>query len=212
MTEIACNGVDDDCNPATPDFPPPVLALPANGATDVSTTPTLSWNAVPVNCAATSYGLQIAKDSSFSSSSIVVNQSGITSTSYPVPSGKLSNSTTYYWRVNAKKADGTILWSEVWSFTTIKKTYVLTVTKAGTGSGNVTASPGTLTWNGNVGTATYDAGTKVTLTATANAGSTFIGWSASCSGTGNCSVVISGSKCTVNMCGPCKARATFKKN
>jgi hypothetical protein len=90
-------------------------------------------------------------------------------------------------------------------------THLLTVTKAGTGSGNVTASPGTLTWNGNVGTATYNAGTKVTLTATPNAGSTFTGWSASCSGTGSCSTVIIGSKVTVNMCGPCKATATFRK-
>ena len=93
------------------------------------------------------------------------------------------------------------------------KTYVLTVTKTGTGSGNVTASPGTLVWNGNVGTATYNAGTKVTLTAaaTANTGSTFTGWSAYCSGSGNCSVVISGATCTVNMCGPCNATATFTK-
>jgi Leucine-rich repeat (LRR) protein len=90
-------------------------------------------------------------------------------------------------------------------------TYVLTVTKAGTGSGNVTASIGTLVWNGNVGTATYPAGTKVTLTATANEGSTFTGWSASCSGTGSCSTVIIGSKVTMNMCGPCKATATFRK-
>jgi hypothetical protein len=90
-------------------------------------------------------------------------------------------------------------------------TYLLTVTKAGTGSGNVTASIGTLVWNGNVGTATYNAGTKVTLTATANTGSTFTGWSASCSGTGSCSTVIIGSKVTMNMCGPCNATATFRK-
>jgi hypothetical protein len=90
-------------------------------------------------------------------------------------------------------------------------TYLLTVTKAGTGSGTVTASPGTLTWVGNVGTATYNAGTKVTLTATANEGSTFTGWSASCSGTGSCSTVIIGSKVTMNMCGPCNATATFRK-
>jgi hypothetical protein len=97
------------------------------------------------------------------------------------------------------------------TFNITAKTYLLTVTKAGTGSGNVTASTGTLVWNGNVGTATYNAGTKVTLTATPNQGSTFIGWSASCSGTGNCSVIISGANCTVNICGPCKATATFKK-
>jgi uncharacterized delta-60 repeat protein len=89
------------------------------------------------------------------------------------------------------------------------QTHLLTVTKTGTGSGNVIASPGTLTWNGNVGTATYDHNTTVTLTATPDTGSTFIGWSASCSGTGSCSVIISGSTCTLKMCGPCNATATF---
>jgi hypothetical protein len=89
------------------------------------------------------------------------------------------------------------------------QTHLLTVTKTGTGSGNVIASPGTLTWNGNVGTATYDHNTTVTLTATPDSGSTFTGWSASCSGTGSCSVIISGSTCTLKMCGPCNATATF---
>ncbi len=225
MKEIPCNGVDDDCNPATPDVPAPTLASPANGATNVSTTPTLSWNAVratsyesqgakdssspliAVSCA-TNYGLQVAKNSSFSTSSIVVNQSGITSTSYTLAS-PLSNNTTYYWRVNGKNAGETSPWSEIRSFTTAKQTYLLTVTKSGTGSGNVTVSPGTLTWNGNVGTASYDPNTTVTLTATPNAGSTFTGWSAFCSGSGNCSVMINGSKCTLKMCGPCNTTVTF---
>jgi hypothetical protein len=95
------------------------------------------------------------------------------------------------------------------SFAADTQTYLLTVTKAGTGSGNVTASPGTLVWDGNIGTASYPQGTRVTLTATPNTGSSFTGWSAYCSGSGNCSVVISGSTCTVNMCGPCRATATF---
>jgi hypothetical protein len=112
-TEIPCNGVDDDCSPATPDVAAPLLASPANGATNVSTTPTLSWNAV--SCA-TTYGLQVAKDSSFSAAAIVVNQSGITSASYTLAT-PLSNGTTYYWRVNAKNAGETSSWSLVWSFT-----------------------------------------------------------------------------------------------
>jgi hypothetical protein len=95
------------------------------------------------------------------------------------------------------------------TFAADTQTYLLTVTKAGTGSGNVIASPGTLVWNGNVGTASYPPNTTVTLTATANTGSTFNGWSAFCSGSGSCSVVIIGSKCTLKMCGPCNAKATF---
>jgi hypothetical protein len=187
----------------------PTLLSPANNATGVSITPTLSWNA---SSGATSYRLQVSTKNDFTTT--VFDQSGINGTSYTVPSGKLSANITYYWRVNATNAGGTSAWSSVRSFTTTtSKTYVLTVKIAGTGSGTVTASPlqPPLIWNGNIGTATYTAGTKVTLTAAAtpNTGSTFTGWSAYCSGSGNCSVVISGSTCTVNMCGPCNATATF---
>lgn len=141
-TEIPCNGIDDDCNPATPDVAAPALASPANGATKVSTTPTLSWNGV--SCA-TTYGLQIAKDPSFSAAAIVVNQSGITSTSYTLAS-PLSNNTTYYWRVNAKNAGETSSWSSVWSFATGGPTgnIVVKAVKYTIGLGNrplVTTSP-----------------------------------------------------------------------
>jgi hypothetical protein len=88
----------------------------------------------------------------------------------------------------------------------------LTVNKAGTGSGDVTASSGPLNWNGsNTVTVYYDCGKTVTLTAKPNANSTFTGWSAYCSGSGNCSVVIKGSTCTLKVCGQCTATATFKK-
>jgi hypothetical protein len=74
--------------------------------------------------------------------------------------------------------------------------YPLSVTKAGTGNGIVTASPGTLAWIGNTGTATYsDFGTMVTLTATASAGSTFNGWSGEgCTGTGTCTVTMTAAR------------------
>ncbi|MHB8883127.1 MAG: Ig-like domain repeat protein [Thermodesulfovibrionales bacterium] len=69
---------------------------------------------------------------------------------------------------------------------------ILTVKKSGSGAGNVTASQGAITWNGRVGTAQqYDYNAIVTLTATANAGSTFAGWSGEgCSGTGTCTVTM----------------------
>ena len=84
----------------------PTLSSPASGATGVSVTPTLAWNA---STGATSYGLQVSTSSSFSTT--VVNQTGITGTSYAVPSGELLNNTTYYWRVNATNAAGTSAWS-----------------------------------------------------------------------------------------------------
>ncbi|KJU84017.1 FG-GAP repeat-containing protein [Candidatus Magnetobacterium bavaricum] len=78
---------------------------------------------------------------------------------------------------------------------------VLTVTKAGTGTGSVTASTGNLSWSGNTGTASYNPGTSVTLTATPDSGSTFTSWSGDCSG--------STSTCTVTMSAARSVTATF---
>ena len=63
----------------------------------------------------------------------------------------------------------------------------LSVLKAGTGSGIVTSTPSGI-YCGITCTVNYAVGTQVTLTAQADAGSTFIGWGGACSGTGSCSV------------------------
>ncbi|MBF0405675.1 MAG: hypothetical protein HQL00_17155 [Nitrospirae bacterium] len=84
---------------------------------------------------------------------------------------------------------------------TTSGSYALTVTKSGTGSGTVAASSGTLSWSGNVGTASYTSGTSVVLTATANSGSTFTSWS-------GCNAS-SGSTCTVTMTSGKGVTATF---
>ena len=72
------------------------------------------------------------------------------------------------------------------TFNTVQ--YTLTVTKSGTGNGTVTStSPGINC--GSTCTASYTEGTNVTLTALADAGSTFVGWSGGgCSGTGPCTI------------------------
>jgi hypothetical protein len=90
---------------------PPALALPANGATGVATNPTLRWNA---SAGATTYRLQLATDSTFSSPAI--DDSTITDTSRQV--GGLSTFTRYFWRVRARNAGGLSGWSPVWNFTT----------------------------------------------------------------------------------------------
>ncbi|KJU85686.1 C-type lectin domain protein [Candidatus Magnetobacterium bavaricum] len=73
--------------------------------------------------------------------------------------------------------------------------YTLTVAKSGTGTGNVTASTGTLSWSGNTGTASYTTATSVILTATADSGSTFGGWTGCDSTSGNiCAVNVTSSK------------------
>lgn len=87
------------------------LTAPADAATGVSTSPTLTWQALS---GAASYTVEIATDAAFTN--IVATQSGISGTSYAA-SG-LSPSTTYYWRVKPTNGcgDGTV--SAVFSFTT----------------------------------------------------------------------------------------------
>jgi Right handed beta helix region/Divergent InlB B-repeat domain len=81
------------------------------------------------------------------------------------------------------------------SATTVTATFAsatvgLTVTVAGGGTGTVTSAPAGLTCS-TVCTASFAAGTSVTLTATPGAGSVFADWSAgACPGTGSCTVVL----------------------
>ena len=65
--------------------------------------------------------------------------------------------------------------------------YELTVALAGAGTGRVTSDPFGIDC-GTTCTAKYDAVTSVSLTATAAAGSKFVGWSGDCSGTGTCTL------------------------
>jgi len=89
---------------------PPVLLSPANGQTNVSRQPTLSWSA---STGATSYEVQVSRSSTFST--LVFDRPGITSTS--VQSGtRLSHNTTYFWHANASNASGTSAWSSTRSF------------------------------------------------------------------------------------------------
>lgn len=76
-------------------------------------------------------------------------------------------------------------------------TYPLTVTKAGLGSGTVTSSPAGINC-GATCTGNYNHGTNVTLTAAAQAGSSFVGWSGGgCSGIGTCVTTMSSAKTVI---------------
>src|SRR5439155_1007821 len=69
-------------------------------------------------------------------------------------------------------------------------TFILTVSKAGTGGGTVTSTPTGIAC-GTDCVASYASGTLVTLTATPTADSVFTGWSGgSCTGTGACTVTL----------------------
>ena len=92
--------------------------------------------------------------------------------------------------------------------------YSLEVIKSGTGNGMVSVDSGTLTWSGNTGTAAYNSGTSVMLTATASAGSTFTGWSGACNGIGACNVTMDAAKSvtaafTLTPCAPSSLQVTI---
>jgi hypothetical protein len=66
----------------------------------------------------------------------------------------------------------------------------LVVTKGGSGAGTVVSSPAGIDC-GATCTASYVEGTSVSLTATADPGSTFLGWTGDCTGLGACVVTLS---------------------
>ena len=68
--------------------------------------------------------------------------------------------------------------------------YQLTLLKSGAGTGTVSSSPSGISCGGAC-TASFTANSVVTLTAAADAGFAFTGWSGACSGTGTCSVTMS---------------------
>ena len=71
--------------------------------------------------------------------------------------------------------------------------HLLSVTRAGTGAGTVTSSPGGINC-GNDCSQDYSEGTAVALSATPQPGSSFAGWSGACTGIGPCTVTMSTSR------------------
>ena len=88
------------------------LSSPANAATGVTTSASLSWAAV--SGPGITYQIQIATDPGFTT--IVDNAAGLTTNSYS--STSLLSSTTYYWRVMTINACGSSSFSSPFSFTT----------------------------------------------------------------------------------------------
>lgn len=88
------------------------LLTPSNGASNVATTPSFTWNAVP---GAIDYTLQVDDNPAFTS---IDYSATVTGTSH-VPTTNLSGATTYHWRVIANNNCGAGAPSASRSFTTL---------------------------------------------------------------------------------------------
>ena len=127
----------------------PTLSSPVTGASGQSTSPALSWGAVT---GAASYSIHVSTIATFAST--VSNQAGITAITASV-SG-LSNSTTYYWQVNATNVAGTSAWSGAWSFTTVIAAPSAPVPASPASGSTNQATALTLTWGTVTNAASYD--------------------------------------------------------
>ena len=139
-------------------YPPrPVTSpSPADGSTGQSNSTTLAWAA---DSDATSY------DVYFGASNPPAAQTNQDETSYSP--GSLNSGTMYYWRIDAKNDGGTTT-GTVWSFTTrtIPPPMRLITVQANPPAGGSVS-----------GTGSYAVGTTIQISATANPGWTFAGWS-----------------------------------
>jgi hypothetical protein len=154
-------------NACAPPGGAPTLLSPSNGATDVSSTPLLSWSDV---AEATSYTVQVCGNSNCSN---IIASASVASSPWTV-SSSLNPVTQYWWRVNAGDSCGAGPWSSIWSFSTSLITYTLNV-NINPSDGGTVAGTG-ITCPGSCSNA-YGSGTSVTLTANANSGFAFYGWS-----------------------------------
>jgi hypothetical protein len=140
-----------DCCPA-PFAPPrpPTPKSPPMGNTVPTLTTRLEWNA---STGATSYGLQVATDSTFMH---LVGSGNTTNLYYDVPSGWLNSNTGYYWRVNATSASGTSDWSDYWHFKTAPPPPPPPPTLSSPAMGsNVSTLTPRLEWNASAGATSY---------------------------------------------------------
>lgn len=98
----------------SPPVAAPVLISPLNGATNQSVTPTLDWNDV---FGTDGYKVNVSHDSLFNT--VPIDTTLGTTSQYTIPAGRLSGSTSYFWRVRGFNTGGFGPWSVTWKFSTM---------------------------------------------------------------------------------------------
>ena len=129
----------------------PTTPTPSNGSTNIVVTTTTSWSN---GGGATSYDVYFGTDSTPDSGEFIGNQTSLTWD----PPGSLANSTTYYWRIDAKNAGGTTT-GVVWSFTTqgsvVNPPSQATSPSPSNGASNVLVNAAS-SWSNGGGATSYD--------------------------------------------------------
>ena len=133
----------------TSGLPAPVLTAPADAATEVTLSPTFTWNPVP---GATDYDLQLATDSAFTKNL----QSFTALAATTQAAAGLTYQTTYYWRARANAASYHGPWATR-SFASVSLAAPTLLTPANGAIGDTL--PVTLTWQAVPGADTYTAQT-----------------------------------------------------
>ncbi len=174
--------------------------------TSCSSTYTLSSTSASFSSSGGSGSVSVTASNALCAWSAATNASWITVTSPSTYTG--SGTVTYTVAANTGNISRTGTLSIAGqTFTVTQDAYnmnTLTVTKYGSGLGTVTANTGTLSWSGNTGTASYVSGTSLKLSAMADSGSSFTGWTGCDNATGN--------TCIVSMSAAKPVTATFSKN
>ncbi len=165
----------------------PTLISPLNSA--IITSPAqFSWSSVSK---ANSYLIQITLNNDVNFLNPIINlKVNINSYSTSLNPG------FYIWRVQAQNRNSLSAWSNINTFSIPNPqpiNFLLNVTKSGLGTGIVTSNPSGI----NCGidcSKIYSSGTQLTLLPLPDQGNIFIGWSGSCTGNGNCNLVIDSNK------------------
>jgi len=172
------------------------IACFLNPSTVFSGVATLSWDPPTTNADGTPLtdlaGYKVYYGTSSGNYSQSIDAGNVTT--YTV--NNLTEGLTYYFTTTSYDTSGnqSVYSNEVNKvIPSSSQQHTLTVSKSGTGTGTVTSSPAGISCGSDC-SETYNQGTKVTLTATANASSTFSGWSGACSGNSTCTITMDTAK------------------
>ncbi len=133
-------------NISIPPIPPQVS--PSNNSVSQPRRPTMVWQKATD---ATSYHLQLATDSLFTS--LLFDDSTLTDTTKLM--SPLSYNTKYFWKVKAKNAMGTSSFSSVWNFTTVVATPQAPILESPQNNSTHTTTTLPLRWRVSPTTETY---------------------------------------------------------